>query len=81
MQKRLKRKISAGGRIVIPAHFRRALGIYHGDQVVLRMEDGEVHISSCAQARRRAREYVRSLVPEGTSLVDELILERREALG
>lgn len=75
----LTTKVAAGGRIVIPASYRRALGVRPGDEVVLRMTDGEVHITSRVQARRRAREYVRSLVPKGVSLVDELIRERRDA--
>jgi AbrB family looped-hinge helix DNA binding protein len=71
--------VAQGGRIVIPASYRRALGVRPGDQIVLRFEDGEVRITSRAQARRRAREYVRSLAPKGTSLVNELIRERRES--
>ncbi len=71
--------IAEGGRIVIPASFRRALGVRPGDEILLRFEDGEVRITSRAQARRRAREYVRSLVPKGTSLMHELIRERRES--
>jgi AbrB family looped-hinge helix DNA binding protein len=71
--------VAQGGRIVIPASYRRALGVRPGDEIVLRFEDGEVRITSRAQARRRAQEYVRSLVPKGTSLVNELIRERRES--
>jgi AbrB family looped-hinge helix DNA binding protein len=71
--------IAEGGRIVIPAGYRKALGVGPGDQVVLQMADGEIRITSRAQARRRAREYVRSLVPKGVSLAGELIRERREA--
>ncbi len=69
--------VAEGGRIVIPASYRRALGVRPGDEIVLRFEDGEVRITSRVQARRRAREYVRSLVPKGESMVDELIRERR----
>ncbi len=65
--------------MVIPADYRRALGVQPGDQVVLRLENGEVRITSRAQARRRAQDYVRSLVPKHESLVDALIRERREA--
>jgi AbrB family looped-hinge helix DNA binding protein len=71
--------IAEGGRIVIPANYRKALGVRPGDQVVIRMADGEIRITSRAQARRRAREYVQSFIPKGVSLVDELIRERREA--
>ena len=71
--------VAEGGRIVIPASYRKALGIRPGDEIVLRFADGEVRITSRAQARRRAREYVRSLVPDNVALVDELIRERRES--
>jgi AbrB family looped-hinge helix DNA binding protein len=36
--------IAEGGRIVIPAGYRRALGLKVGDEVILRMADGEVHV-------------------------------------
>jgi AbrB family looped-hinge helix DNA binding protein len=71
--------LAEGGRIVIPASYRRALGVRPGDEIVLRFADGEIRITSRAQARRGAREYVRSLVGDGTSLADELIRERRES--
>jgi len=71
--------IAEGGRIVIPAAYRKALGLRVGDEVTIRLRDGEVRMSTRAQARRRAQEYVRSLVPKGVSLVDELIRERRES--
>jgi hypothetical protein len=57
------------------------LGIRAGDEVLLRLEDGELRVSSRVQARRRAQEYVRSLVPKNVSLVAELIKERRAAAG
>lgn len=72
--------VAEGGRIVIPAAFRHALGIKPGDEVVLTLSEGEVHVSTRALARRRAREYVQSLVPKGVSLVNELIKERRESV-
>jgi AbrB family looped-hinge helix DNA binding protein len=78
-QNSLTTTIAEGGRVVIPASYRRALGVRPGDQVVLRLEDGEVRMTTRAQARQRAQEYVRSLVPKNVSLVDELIRERREA--
>ncbi|MEC4818631.1 MAG: AbrB/MazE/SpoVT family DNA-binding domain-containing protein [Scytonema sp. PMC 1069.18] len=69
-------KITDGGRIVIPAEYRRALGLNVGDDVVLSLEDGELRILSRQEALRRARAIVKRYVPEGTSLSDELIAER-----
>jgi hypothetical protein len=49
-----------------------------GDEVVLVIEHGELRIFSARHAARRAQALVRRHVPKGTSLVDELLLERRE---
>jgi AbrB family looped-hinge helix DNA binding protein len=70
--------LAEGGRIVIPASYRKALGVKTGDKIILRLEKGEVHVISRAEARRRAQEYVTSRIPKGVSLVDELIRDRRK---
>ncbi|MGA8429478.1 MAG: AbrB/MazE/SpoVT family DNA-binding domain-containing protein [Candidatus Sulfotelmatobacter sp.] len=72
-------RINENGRLVIPASFRRALGIVSGDTVVLRLDKGELKITTLRQRLRRAQEIVRKHVPRSISLVDELIAERREA--
>jgi AbrB family looped-hinge helix DNA binding protein len=77
MQAVVATKLSEGGRIVIPAEYRKALGLDAGDEVFLQLQDGEIRIYTLAQAVRRAQELVRRYVPEGRSLVDELIAERR----
>ena len=74
-------KVIDGGKLVIPAQFRRELGISVGDTVVVEMVDGEMHVRSLSAAVRRAQAIVREFVPDGISLVDQLIDERRtEAL-
>ena len=70
-------KIAEGGRIVIPAEYRRALGVEVGDELILRLADGELHIMTRAQALKRAQALVRKHVPKRRSLVRELIRERR----
>jgi antitoxin PrlF len=70
-------KIDSGGRVVIPAEYRKALGLHEGDLVTMRLVDGEVHLYSFEEGLRRAQAIVRQFVPEGVSLVDELIAERR----
>jgi AbrB family looped-hinge helix DNA binding protein len=67
------------GRVVIPASFREALGINPGDEVVLRLEEDGLRISTQKQRLEHARRLVRKYVKPGRSLVDELIAERREA--
>lgn len=72
-------KVNENGRVVIPAPFRKALGIKAGDEVVLRVEDDELRITTIKRRIERAQRLVRKHVKPGTSLVDELIAERREA--
>jgi AbrB family looped-hinge helix DNA binding protein len=73
--------VSAGGRIVIPASFRKALGISVGEEVVLRIEDDELRIFTLKTRIKRAQRLVRRHVAKGVSLVDELIAERRRGAG
>ena len=54
------------------------MGLKPGDSVILLMEDHEIRITTFKQSIKRAQELVRKYVPEGRSLVDELIQERRE---
>jgi AbrB family looped-hinge helix DNA binding protein len=71
-------RIAAGGRIVIPARLRQELGLRTGDRVILDVDDGELRLRSLDAAIRQAQELVAAYVPEGVSLADELIRERRE---
>jgi bifunctional DNA-binding transcriptional regulator/antitoxin component of YhaV-PrlF toxin-antitoxin module len=57
--------------------YRRALGIQEGDEVILRLQDGEVRILSPQEAIKRAQDLVARYVAADRSLVDELIAERR----
>jgi AbrB family looped-hinge helix DNA binding protein len=74
-----RQRVNENGRVVIPASFRKALGINIGDEVVLRMEDDELRITTVKRRVERAQRLVRKHVKRGTSLVDELIAERRKA--
>lgn len=73
----VKTKLAEGGRIVIPAEYRQALGLQVGDEVILRLEGKELRIFTLNQAIRRAQELVNRYVPRDRSLADELIAERR----
>ena len=77
-----KTQITKGGRLVVPAKLRKALQIEAGDEVVLRLENGSLRLIPLHQAVSLVQEAVRKYVPEGVSLVDELIEARRtEAKG
>ena len=70
-------KIIDGGKLVIPAKSRRQLGIAVGDTVIVEVTEGELRVRSRNAALANARRMMRQLVPDGVSLVDELIAERR----
>jgi len=72
-------RVNQNGRIVIPAAFRKRLGMRVGDEVVLRVEDNELRVSTLKHNLERAQRLVRKHVKRGASLVDELIAERRES--
>ena len=70
-------KITKSGRIVIPVAFRRELGLEAGDDVIVRLVDGEVRIRTRREAIKEAQAIVRRHVKKGRSLVQELEQERR----
>ena len=71
-------KIIEGGKLVIPAAMRRAMGIARGDTVVVELlSDGELRVRPLASAIREAQEVVRKAVKGDRSLADELMRERK----
>jgi bifunctional DNA-binding transcriptional regulator/antitoxin component of YhaV-PrlF toxin-antitoxin module len=62
---------------VIPADCRKGLGLERGNVLFVRLEDGEIVLLTAVAAMRRVQAMVRQFVPDGVSLVDELIEERR----
>jgi AbrB family looped-hinge helix DNA binding protein len=79
MTLKTRMRVNENGRVVIPASFRKRLGIRVGDEVVLQIQDDELRITTLKRNIERAQRLVRKYVKTGTSLVDELIAERREA--
>jgi AbrB family looped-hinge helix DNA binding protein len=78
MKQEIRTRVNENGRVVIPAAFRQALGINIGDEVVLRLEQNELCITTLKQRLERAQRLVRNHINPGISLADELIAERRE---
>lgn len=70
-------KVDSAGRLLVPAELREKFGIRPGGMVVLREKEGHLQIVNQRQLMREAQAYFRQFVPEGVSLVDELIAERR----
>jgi AbrB family looped-hinge helix DNA binding protein len=72
-------RVNENGRVVIPASFRKAMGINAGDEIVLRIEDDELRITTLKRRIERAQRRLRRYIRPERSLADELIAERRES--
>ncbi len=70
-------RVGPDGRVAIPAEFLAALGLTGNDPVILSLDDDVIRLMSLPGSVRRVQAMVRRFVPEGVSLVDELLAERR----
>ena len=70
-------KVSKNGRFVIPAPYRRALGLAEGGELLLRMRNGCLLLESPGLTLERARATIRKYAA-GRDLAGELLRERRE---
>ncbi len=74
-------KVQDGGRLVVPVELRRELGLQTGTDIVMDVVDGALRIRTMRQVIKDAQAVIRRYIPEGVSLADELIADRRlEAL-
>lgn len=73
-------KIGEGGRLIIPAPYRKAMGVHPGDELVIRMQDGELRLFQQAEALKRIRAAVKRRKLKNYS-VDDFLAFRREDSG
>lgn len=76
-----KVKLGDAGRLVIPAVLRREMGVEPGDDLLLRVEDGELKVIGRMQAIRRIQAHAQQFKKPGESVVDEFLAERRAMWG
>ena len=65
-------KIIDGGKLIIPAAFRRKLGIDVGDTVIVELDEDGLHVRSLNSAVRLAQTIVGTFRPDDTSDEDWL---------
>lgn len=70
-------QVGPDGRVVIPATYRKLLGIEGGGHLLMLLDGDEIRLTGREAAIRRAQELVARYVPEGTRLSEELIADRR----
>lgn len=72
-------EVAADGTLTLPAVLLAAVGIPQGGVLLARFDDDEIKMMTPDTTTRKIQAMVRQSVPEGVSLVDELIAERRAA--
>lgn len=73
-----KTRISEGGRIVLPSNFRKELNLNVGDEVILSLEGGEIHIMTLDAAIQQAQTLLKNYNSKNVSLVKSLKNMRNE---
>jgi bifunctional DNA-binding transcriptional regulator/antitoxin component of YhaV-PrlF toxin-antitoxin module len=71
-------KIGEGRRIVLPHDVCETLHVKIGDTVIVSVENERVTLRTVEDTVARFQALMRGSVPVSTSLVDELIQDRRE---
>lgn len=69
-------KLSENGRIIIPASCRQLLHLKPGEELIIRVEDDEMTISTAKQALKKVQHLVRKHA-KNKSLVKKLKTIRR----
>jgi AbrB family looped-hinge helix DNA binding protein len=73
-------KLGEDGRLVIPAACRRELHLVPGEELLIRVENDEMHLRSLKYSLKKAQEVVRSHAKK-QNLVEKLKKMRQEDNG
>jgi len=69
--------VAPDGRVVLPPAITNALALKAGDVLFVRIHDGEIRLLTRGAVTRRVQALAREFLPQGVSLVDELLEDRR----
>jgi antitoxin PrlF len=69
-------KVSANGRMSIPARQRKAMGLEHGGMVVATLQDGELRIRSVKAVLNELRDRLAPVLKASGDTVDQFIADR-----
>ena len=77
MEEVFRAKLNEEGRLVIPATYRRKLGFQTGQDLMLKLTQDGLLITTFDRALSRFQDDVAALVGPGISLVEEMIADRQ----
>jgi AbrB family looped-hinge helix DNA binding protein len=73
----VKGRIAEGGRILVPAAYRKALGLARGDTILIELRGEELRIRPARSALRRLQDKLKTYAAADGLVSEELIAERR----
>ena len=73
----IRTRLNENGALELPLSVQRALGLHPGDEIVLRVENDELRMTTTAKRVERAQQLFRKYVGERVRLSDELLADRR----
>ena len=73
--------IGKSGRLVIPAQYRKALGLTEGDGVMISLKNGHIEISPVEESIKKAQERVKKYLKSDNDLVEMLYDDRKEEVA
>lgn len=71
-------QVAENGRMNLPADVRRMLGLEGAGRVILTQDENGVLLTTASHALKRIRALAAPFKPDGRSVVDELLAERRK---
>ncbi len=72
-------KIGEGGRVIIPAPYRKAMGVHAGDELIIRMHEGEIRLFGQSEALKRLRAAVKRTEQIDNPVEDFLAFRRQDS--
>lgn len=71
-------QVREGGRIVIPSPIRKKLHLEIGEEVILKLEQDELHVVTLKNAILKAQHLIQKYNPSHKKLTEELFKLRKE---
>ena len=81
LPERINLTLGPGGRIVIPAVYRKAMQVEEGGRLMARIVDGELRLITPMMGIRRAQRMVRETIPPDADLIADLFEMRRQEVA
>jgi AbrB family looped-hinge helix DNA binding protein len=81
LPERIDLTLGPGGRVVIPAAYRKAMQVGEGDRLMARVVDGELRLITPKMGIKLAQKIVRETISPDADLIADLFEMRRQEVA